>query len=132
MVQCKSCRKFFSVLKHDCFCGVENSITHIVAKARPILLWHSQTHWLNSVAFAIPLSSSDLLTENRGNEIINKTDYKFSHTDPSYYIPRRAMISQATRIEANTLNRRNLIGKLVDETSKGKIENKLLNWIFDK
>lgn len=43
----------------------------------------------------------------------------------------RAIIHQATRIDGCVLNTNRLIGKITDSVVKTKIEDKLIDWIFD-
>lgn len=126
-----SCRRYFSILSYPCpHCGINNNVSNIMAKTRPILLWIAQARWHESMAFAIPLSSSNLIN-NIYNQIIYLPDYAFLHSDPNYKRPMRAVIHQATRIDGNVLNTNRLIGKIVNLTLQSEIENKLLNWLFD-
>lgn len=129
-VQCRNCGNYFMPCVSKCNCGHENNISSIVNKIRPVLLWIDKLNWFESMAFAIPLSTTNSMLENKFNEPISIADYKFIHKDKKYERPMRAMIHQSTRIDGNTLLINEVIGILIDNVKRGKIENKLLNWIF--
>jgi hypothetical protein len=128
-IKCSSCNRYFMPLSSLCVCGTVNNISNIVAKIRPILLWIDKDNWSQSMAFAIPLSTSRL-SEDKRNEIIFLNDFRFTHKDQKYYKPMRAIISQSTRVDGNVLKERNIIGRVIDKTKQSKIENKLLDWLF--
>ena len=128
-VKCNNCGDFFMPCKSICKCGYQNSISNIVDKLRPILLWIDKYDWFQSMSFAIPISSSKIL-ENNYNEPILLEDFIFIHKNKIYYRPMRAIIHQATRIDGNILSRNKIIGRLTNEVRMKKIEEKLFNWIF--
>ncbi len=81
------------------------------------------------MTFGIPLSSSSLVDDSH-NQCIYLPEYAFVHADPRYNIPMRAIISQATRVDGNVFNQARLIGNITDLSVRGKIENKLFDWLF--
>jgi hypothetical protein len=111
-------------------CGGENSISNIISKIRPILLWLDQGDWYNSMSFAIPLSTTNPSLNNKYAHPILLSDFTFFHNNKSYQRPMRAVIHQATRVDGNVLNSDKLIGKLNNSMAQQYIENKLLDWIF--
>jgi hypothetical protein len=128
-VRCSKCGNFFMPCHSNCECGHKNNISSIVAKVRPVLLWIDKYNWRESMAFAIPLSKTNIM-ENDYNEPIYLPDYDFIHKDKKFNLPMRAMIHQATRIDGNVLKGDKIIGKLTDTVKMHKIEEKLFNWIF--
>lgn len=131
-IQCSNlrCRRSFSITKYFCpHCNKENSVSNIIGKARPIILWLDQTFWSQSMAFGIPLSKAKFYSD-KVNEGIKLSDYQFLHKNPVYNVPMRAIICQATRIDGNVLSSNRIIGKITSSVSKRSIENKLLDWIF--
>lgn len=130
-VQCKKCEHYFSISKHACqSCGMENNVSSIVAKIRPIVLWLDQKNWFKSMAFAIPVSTTDVLQQDAFNHVVKLENYSFTHSDKKYHQPMRAIVHQATRIDGNVLDTNKLIGKITDVITQQQIEEKLLNWIF--
>jgi hypothetical protein len=129
-VQCQVCRNYVMPCVSKCNCGHENNISNIVNKIRPVLLWIDKLNWFESMAFAIPLSTTNSMLENKFNEPIEIKDFNFIHTNKDYFRPMRAMIHQSTRIDGNALPSNEIIGKVTDNVKKEKIENKLFSWIF--
>ncbi|HZP55809.1 MAG TPA: hypothetical protein VFB03_03515 [Candidatus Saccharimonadales bacterium] len=82
------------------------------------------------MAFSIPLSASNPLHTDDLNQSVQISDCAFYTTDTQYHLPRRAIISQATRIDGGALLSSTLIGEITNEAIKGTIESKLFNWIF--
>lgn len=133
-IQCvnESCKgRYFSPSEVSCpHCNQLNSLSSIIGKVRPIILWKTQTYWYRSMSFAIPVSSTQPMLETLYDEPIKLEHYSFQHLDPRKHIPMRAVISQSTRIDGNVLNLANKIGSLTDKTVQSKIENKLWDWLF--
>lgn len=126
-----SCGKHFMLNPQQActFCNTPTHVSNIIGKIRPVLLWSNQNDWFDSMAFGIPLSSSDLV-ENMYNELVNINDYTFVHTNNKLHRPMRAVICQSTRIDGCVLNSNSLIGKLTNTTVQDKIQNKLFSWLF--
>src|SRR5581483_1393279 len=130
-VKCSYCSHEFLLSVHACpQCTRPVQISNIIAKTRPILLWTDQKSWSNSMAFSIPLSASNPLHTDDLNQSVQISDCAFYTTDTQYHLPRRAIISQATRIDGGALLSSTLIGEITNEAIKGTIESKLFNWIF--
>lgn len=133
-IQCKNpiCKKYITVSDTFCpHCQGANNISNIISKIRPVILWIDQVDWYQSMAFAIPLSATNPYTQDLYNEPILLTHYSFLHTDSQYKKPMRAVIHQSTRIDGNVLDKTKIIGKITDTVVQGKIENKMLKWIFN-
>ncbi|MFC1615407.1 hypothetical protein ACFL2L_01270 [Patescibacteria group bacterium] len=129
-VQCKICKSYFMPCEGKCSCGQINNVSSIISKIRPVLLWIGQNSWYNSMAFAIPLSSSKII-ENQYNQPIYLEHYSFLHKNAIYHRPMRAIVHQSTRIDGCALKQERIIGKLTDQLIQSKIESKLFNWIFE-
>ncbi len=124
------CCRDFSITNYSCpYCGQNNTVSNVIGKPRPIILWLDQSFWSQSMAFAIPLSKTKLY-EDKVNEIIKLSDYQFLHPKEIYRQPMRAIICQATRIDGCIFSQNSLIGKIQNIVLREKIETKLLNWIF--
>lgn len=129
--QNKKCGKYFTLSsKYPCvYCQKDTLITNIVTKQRPVILWLDHKKWYQSMAFGIPLSASKIF-DSIYNEPIYLHQYDFLYKDTSKYLPMRAMIHQATRIDGCVLNSDDLIGKINDINLMKRIEDKLINWLF--
>ena len=117
-VQCRKCMKYFMPCMSKCSCGHDNNISSIVNKIRPVLLWIEKLDWFQSMAFAIPLSTTNSMLEDKFNEPIEIKDFNFIHTNEDYLRPMRAMIHQSTRIDGNALPSNEIIGKVTDNIKK--------------
>lgn len=130
-VKCQHCNHEFLLSEHLCpQCQKIVSISNIIAKTRPVILWTDQASWKDSMAFSIPLSASSPLQSDSFNHGIAISDCTFYTTEKKYHLPRRAIITQATRIDAGALVSSTLIGEVTNETVKNIIESKLFTWIF--
>jgi hypothetical protein len=130
MIQCRACRNHFLPFESKCSCGSFNRITNVINKVRPVILWTGKKDWFESMAFAIPLSTTGLV-EGDYRSILLLEDYLFSHKDNKYNQPMKVLINQATRIDGNVLSSKKIIGKVTNEKKRAEIEEKLINWIFN-
>lgn len=128
-INCKSCHQdFLNPYIQNCpDCGHPNTVSALVAKHRPLLLWIPQINWYNSMSFGIPLSATGFYTDNC-NQVINISDCVY--LDITQEIPRRAMIAQATRIDIGTFFSFPKKGMVTDIVVQQTIEDKLFNWLF--
>ena len=90
----------------------------------------NQIDWIRSMAFGIPLSTTNLDRLTANDVLIQKNHYNFTHKNKDYYQAMRAVIHQATRIDGNVCREKDIIGTLTDKTIQNEIEEKLFHWIF--
>lgn len=126
------CGLNFSIEKHTCpHCNKINNISNIVAKTRPIILWHDQLKWFRSMTFGIPLSTSRLENDSL-NQVVYLSDYQYLFPDNKFQNPMRAIICQASRLDGSALKTNMLIGKLTNSVVQTEIEDKLFSWLFSE
>lgn len=128
-IKCSACNNHYTINPNqECsHCKHVNNVTNLIAKVRPMILWIDKSNWYKSMTFGIPLSTSDFHSD-KWNHAINISDCLFF--DSKYEKPMRAVICQATRADGNVVSDRTLVGKITDQVTRLKIENKLLDWLF--
>ena len=128
-VQCTSCGEYFTIShKQKCsHCGIENNVSGIIAKIRPMILWIDQLNWYNSMTFGIPLSTTKYYTDSF-NQAIAISDCVF--WNKLFEKPMRAILCQATRADGNVLQAKHRIGQVADRVVRRNIEDKLFKWLF--
>lgn len=131
-IKCQHCPNYYSISEHICpHCKkLNNILTNIIAKPRPFLLWLDKSNWIDSMSFGIPLSTSNLLNITKTNVLIQKNHYIFTHSKSTYNQPMRAIIHQATRVDGNVCERKDVIGIVTDKVIQEEIQNKLFEWLF--
>jgi len=136
-INCTNCGKNIDTeFKVTCpICETQNSVSNIIPKPRPIILWIEKSKWSSDgMTFGIPLSK-DIENENfddNYNQLIEIFHYRLFNSNKKA-IPLRAAINQATRVDGTAIikNGRS-IGVIFNETLKSKIDLKLRKWLgFD-